>query len=62
MATKKTDAPEKKPEAKKKAAPKKQTVTYKGKEYTVLEKNELSYKLTDGMIHFYARAKDVEEN
>lgn len=64
MATKKTDAPEKKPEAKKKAAPKKQkqTVTYKGKEYTVLEKTELSYKLTDGMIHFYARAKDVEEN
>lgn len=62
MATKKTEAPEKKPAAKKKAAPKKQkaTVMYRGQEFTVLEKDENTYKLTDGVIHFYARAKDVE--
>lgn len=48
----------------KKAAPKKEkaTVMYRGQEFTVLEKDENTYKLTDGTIHFYARAKDVEEN
>ena len=62
MATKKTDAPEKKPEAKKKAEPKKQkdTVTYRNKEFMVLEKTETQYKLTDGVIHFWANAKDVK--
>lgn len=48
----------------KKAAPKKEkaTVMYRGQEFTVLEKDENTYKLTDCAIHFYARAKDVEEN
>lgn len=56
----------------KKAAPKKETKTtakkapdtvlYKGKEFFVVEKTEAAYKLTDGVIHFFAKAKDVEEN
>lgn len=38
----------------------KKTVTYKGKKYTVLEKTDDRYKLTDGLIHFWVKAKDVE--
>lgn len=48
---------EKKTTAKK---PKKNTVTYKGKQFTVLEKNERSMKLTNGSIHFWVRADRVE--
>ena len=49
-------------ETKKKAEPKKQkdTVTYQNKEFMVLEKTEAKYKLTDGVIHFWANAKDVK--
>lgn len=56
MATKKTET--------KKAAPKKtvQTVTYNGKKWTVMEKNELTYKLTDGTIHVFAPVRNVVED
>ena len=36
-------------------------VTYKGARYEALEKLEDRYKLTDGLIHFYVKAKDVTE-
>lgn len=42
--------------------PKKKTVTYKDQMYTVLEKTEDKYKLTDGIIHFWVKAKDVRED
>lgn len=35
------------------------TAQYKGKTYDVLEQNEHCTKLTDGMIHFWVRNKDV---
>lgn len=38
----------------------KDTVKYKGQKYTVLEKNEKRVCLTDGLIHFWVRAEDVE--
>lgn len=63
-ATKKTTtkkaAPKKETETAAKKAP--DTVLYKGKEFFVVEKTETAYKLTDGVIHFFAKAKDVEEN
>ena len=52
MATKKTTT--------KKAEPKKDTVTYKGQEYTVLERGDNRICITDGLIHFWVKAKDVE--
>lgn len=61
MATKKTETA-KKPAKKTTTKKEKNTVTFKGRKFTVLEKNDLSYKLTDGSIHFYAKAKDVEED
>lgn len=47
----------------KKTTPKKEkpgTATYKGQKFTVLEKNEQMAKLTDGLIHFWAKLSDVE--
>lgn len=49
--------------AEKKAAakkPKKKTVTYKNRKFTVLDSNDRSMKLTDGTIHFWVRADRVE--
>lgn len=40
---------------------KKDIVTYRGQDYTVLEREPDKLKLTDGLIHFWAKAKDVEE-
>ena len=48
---------EKKTAAKK---PKKNTVTYKNRQFTVLDRNERALKLTDGTIHFWVRADRVE--
>ena len=47
----------KKKETKKKT--KKDTVTYKGQEYEVMERQPDRLKLTDGVIHFWVKAKDV---
>lgn len=55
MATKKTET---KPATTGK--PKKITAIYQGKKYDVLEQNEHKVCLTDGSIHFWVRAKDVE--
>ena len=41
-------------------AKKKEYVTYNGRKYEVLEKIDDTYKLTDGLIHFYVKAKDVK--
>ena len=38
----------------------KKTVTYKGQKYTVLDRTEDKVMLTDGLIHFWVKAKDVE--
>ena len=38
-----------------------QTVKYRGRAYTVLERNDHKVKLTDGVIHFWAKADDVED-
>lgn len=38
----------------------KETVTYKGEKYTVLEKVNGKVKLTDGLIHFWVKETDVE--
>ncbi len=40
---------------------KKNTVTYKGKKYEVLEQNETKTKLTDGIIHFWVKTSDVTD-
>ena len=56
MATKKTDTKTATTEK-----PKKVTATYKGKEYTVLDRNEHKVCLTDGMIHFWVKANDVQD-
>lgn len=63
MATKKaeTKTATKKPAAKK-TAKKIDKVIYRDREYIVLERNEDKVNLTDGLIHFWAKAKDVEEN
>ena len=63
MATKKaeTKIAAKKPAAKK-TAKKIDKVTYRDREYIVLERNEDKVNLTDGLIHFWAKAKDVEGN
>lgn len=63
MATKKaeTKTDTKKPAAEK-TAKKIDKVTYRDREYIVLERNEDKVKLTDGLIHFWAKAKDVEGN
>lgn len=42
-----------------KAEPKEQTFKYNGKEYTIMEESDTSYKLTDGIIHFWVK-KDVK--
>lgn len=67
MATKKetktAKKPAKKPAAKKKPEkPKEATAIYKGHEYTIMEKADGRYMLTDGVIHFWARSELVEEN
>ena len=74
MATKKseTKTATKKPAAKK-TAKKIDKVIYRDREYivlerdvghifVVLERNEDKVNLTDGLIHFWAKAKDVEGN
>lgn len=58
MATKKTETKTRKPRAKKEQA---EQVTYKGQKYEVLERQPDKLKLTDGLIHFWAKAKDVKE-
>lgn len=37
----------------------KQTATFKGRTFDVMEVNEHAICLTDGTIHFWARRKDV---
>ena len=46
--------------AKKPKARKVETATYKGQTYEVLERTGDKVKLTDGLIHFWAPAKNVE--
>lgn len=52
---------EKKTKKETKAEPKEQPKTFKynGKEYTIMEESDISYKLTDGIIHFWVK-KDVK--
>ena len=64
MATTKKTQP-KKAEIKKvtkKAKPKKpaETVIYKGRNYEVMDKTDHKYQLTDGTIHFWVKASDVD--
>lgn len=33
---------------------------YRGNLYTVLEQNDKQVKITDGLIHFWVKATDVE--
>lgn len=54
-ATKKTTK-----KATKKASPAKTTATYKGQTFEVLERTDRMVKLTDGLIHFWAKASDVD--
>lgn len=57
MATKKTE--HKKP-AQKRTRKKAETVTYKGREFEVLDRQNNKVMLTDGTIHFWTKAKNVE--
>lgn len=50
---------EKKTPAKKTKKP--TAVTYKGCKYEVLERTEQRVCLTDGTIHFWIKAEDIEE-
>lgn len=34
-------------------------VVFRGEKYSILEENEQKYKLTNGIIHFWANKKDV---
>lgn len=36
-----------------------EAVVFRGEKYSVLEENEQKYKLTNGIIHFWASKKDV---
>ena len=58
MATKKTETKPKTATTKK---PKAETVTYRDQKYTVLERNDHKVKLTDGIIHFWVKADNVED-
>ena len=58
MATKKETKPA---TTKKPAKPKAETVVYKEQKYTVLERNDRKVCLTDGTIHFWVRATDVQD-
>lgn len=53
-ATKKTTTT-RKPRAKKNP----DAVVFRGEKYSILEENEQKYKLTNGIIHFWASKKDV---
>ena len=44
----------------KKKTKKPDTVTYKDKEYTVLQRTPDRVMLTDGLIHFWVKAEDVK--
>jgi hypothetical protein len=55
MATKKATT---KPTTTKK--PEALTAVYRGNKYEIIEQNEHKVCLTDGTIHFWVRAKDVE--
>ena len=57
MATKNTET---KPKATTKK-PKAEAVTYRGRKYTVLERTDHKVKLTDGTIHFWVKADNVED-
>ena len=50
--------------SKKKTSAKKtaHTVMYRGQTYKVLERNDHHVCLTDGLIHFWVKVKDVEGN
>lgn len=50
MATKKTTTKKQK----------KDTVTYNGQKYEVIERQPDKVKLTDGLIHFWVNLKNVE--
>lgn len=52
---------EKKTTTKKAAKPKTETVVYNKQKYTVLERNDRKVCLTDGTIHFWVKACDVED-
>lgn len=41
---------------------KKNTATYNGQKYTVLDEANGKIKLTDGVIHFWVKADKVERN
>lgn len=58
MATKKES---KTATTRKPAKPKADTVTYKERKYTVMERNDQKVCLTDGTIHFWVRATDVQD-
>lgn len=58
MATKKTESKQTNKTTTKK--PKKFSAIYRGRKYDIIEQNEYKVCLTDGTIHFWARAKDVE--
>lgn len=61
MATKKTESATKSATTKKAVKPKTETVVYKDQKYTVLERNDRKVCLTDGTIHFWVKACDVED-
>lgn len=58
--TEETKKAETKKATKRTTKKKAETVTYRDQQYTVLEKNEHKYKLTDGTIHFWAKVEDVK--
>lgn len=57
MATKKTES---KPKATTKK-PKADTAVFRGQKYIVLERSDHKVKLTDGTIHFWVKASNVED-
>lgn len=61
MATKKTETATNSATTKKAAKPKTETVVYKDQKYTVLDHNDHKVCLTDGTIHFWVKATDVQD-
>ena len=57
MATKKTESKPKATTKKSKA----DTATFRGQKYIVLERSDHKVKLTDGTIHFWVKASNVED-
>ena len=53
---------DKKTTSKKKAKAKQDTVTFREQKYTVLEEANGKLMLTDGIIHFWAKAEECERD